>query len=77
MFVLRRVELDSPILSEAIRLANFTDELGVDGIIWYLRNVGGHWQQCKWIRGSRGRRSAPVQSRSPARSSRGPSASGE
>lgn len=37
------VELDSPVLSEASRLANFTNERGVDGTIRYLRNVGGLW----------------------------------
>ncbi|MGO4587787.1 rhamnulokinase [Paenarthrobacter sp. 2TAF44] len=37
------VELDSPVLSEASRKANFTNERGVDGTIRYLRNVGGLW----------------------------------
>ncbi|MGA7207210.1 MAG: rhamnulokinase family protein [Specibacter sp.] len=37
------VELDAPILTEASRLANFTNERGVDGTIRYLRNVGGLW----------------------------------
>ncbi len=37
------VELESPVLSEASRLANFTNESGVDGTIRYLRNVGGLW----------------------------------
>ncbi len=37
------VELDAPILTEASRLANFTNELGVDGRIRYLRNVMGLW----------------------------------
>ncbi|ALE05775.1 carbohydrate kinase [Arthrobacter sp. ERGS1:01] len=37
------LELDAPILSKASRLANFTNERGVDGIIRYLRNVGGLW----------------------------------
>lgn len=37
------VELDSPVLSEASRAANFTNERGVDGTIRYLRNVGGLW----------------------------------
>lgn len=37
------VELDSPVLGEASRLANFTNERGVDGTIRYLRNVGGLW----------------------------------
>ena len=43
------VELDSPVLSEASRQANFTNEVGVDGTIRYLRNVMGLWllQECQ------------------------------
>lgn len=37
------VELDQPILTEASRAANFTNERGVDGRIRYLRNVMGLW----------------------------------
>ncbi|MGY3381257.1 rhamnulokinase [Arthrobacter sp. TE12231] len=37
------VELSHPVLSEASRAANFTNERGVDGTIRYLRNVGGLW----------------------------------
>ncbi|MEO8220582.1 MAG: rhamnulokinase family protein [Specibacter sp.] len=37
------VELHAPVLSESSRLANFTNERGVDGTIRYLRNVGGLW----------------------------------
>jgi rhamnulokinase len=37
------VELEAPILGEASRQANFTNELGVDGRIRYLRNVVGLW----------------------------------
>jgi len=37
------VELDAPVLSEASRRANFTNELGVDGTVRYLRNVMGLW----------------------------------
>jgi rhamnulokinase len=37
------VELQHPVLTEASRLANFTNERGVDGTIRYLRNVGGLW----------------------------------
>ncbi|WP_394618203.1 rhamnulokinase family protein [Lentzea sp. JNUCC 0626] len=42
------VELDSPVLTEASRAANFTNEGGVDGTIRYLRNVMGLWllQEC-------------------------------
>jgi rhamnulokinase len=37
------VELEQPVLSEESRQANFTNELGVDGRIRYLRNVMGLW----------------------------------
>jgi rhamnulokinase len=37
------VELSHPVLTEASRVANFTNERGVDGTIRYLRNVGGLW----------------------------------
>ncbi|MFF1382108.1 rhamnulokinase family protein [Arthrobacter sp. NPDC058288] len=37
------VELRKPVLTEASRQANFTNERGVDGTIRYLRNVGGLW----------------------------------
>jgi len=42
------VELDRPVLTEASRLAGFTNELGVDGTVRYLRNVMGLWllQEC-------------------------------
>ncbi|MDI1463524.1 rhamnulokinase family protein [Catellatospora sp. KI3] len=37
------VELRAPVLSEASRAANFTNETGVDGTVRYLRNVMGLW----------------------------------
>jgi rhamnulokinase len=37
------VELDSPVLTEDARRANFTNEGGVDGTIRFLRNVMGLW----------------------------------
>jgi rhamnulokinase len=37
------VELDRPVLTEASRQANFTNEAGADGTIRYLRNVMGLW----------------------------------
>lgn len=37
------VELDAPVLSDQGRGANFTNELGVDGTVRYLRNVTGLW----------------------------------
>jgi rhamnulokinase len=43
------VELDQPVLTDAGRAANFTNEVGVDGTIRYLRNVMGLWllQECQ------------------------------
>ncbi|OLE28030.1 MAG: rhamnulokinase [Actinobacteria bacterium 13_1_20CM_3_71_11] len=45
------VELDAPVVTEASRRANFTNEAGVDGRIRYLRNVMGLWllQECQRI----------------------------
>lgn len=42
------LELDAPVLTEAGRRANFTNELGVDGTVRYLRNIMGLWmlQEC-------------------------------
>jgi len=42
------MELPSPVLSDASREANFTNEAGIDGTIRYLRNVTGLWllQEC-------------------------------
>ena len=42
------VELDRPVLTPESRSANFTNEVGVDGTIRYLRNVMGLWllQEC-------------------------------
>ncbi|NGN69341.1 rhamnulokinase [Streptomyces sp. A7024] len=42
------LELDAPVLSEDSRRANFTNELGVDGTVRYLRNIMGLWllQEC-------------------------------
>jgi rhamnulokinase len=37
------VDLGAPILGEASQRANFTNELGVDGRVRYLRNVMGLW----------------------------------
>ncbi len=37
------VELDAPVLSEAARLASFTNEGGVDGTTRFLHNVMGLW----------------------------------
>jgi rhamnulokinase len=42
------VELSAPVRTEESRSANFTNELGVDGTVRYLRNVMGLWllQEC-------------------------------
>ena len=37
------LELEEPILSDASRAANFTNEGGVDGRVRFLRNVMGLW----------------------------------
>ncbi|MEO0061369.1 MAG: hypothetical protein RL343_987 [Actinomycetota bacterium] len=37
------VELEEPILTDAARIANFTNEGGVDGRIRFLKNVTGLW----------------------------------
>ncbi|WP_042405124.1 rhamnulokinase [Streptacidiphilus carbonis] len=37
------LELGAPVLSEASRSANFTNELGIDDTIRYLRNIMGLW----------------------------------
>ncbi|MGW2617207.1 rhamnulokinase [Streptomyces sp. NPDC001500] len=42
------LELTAPVLSEDSRAANFTNELGLDGTVRYLRNIMGLWllQEC-------------------------------
>ncbi|WP_245596639.1 rhamnulokinase [Nocardioides alkalitolerans] len=37
------LELAAPVLTEAARAANFTNEAGVDGTVRYLKNVMGLW----------------------------------
>lgn len=44
------LELDQPVLSAASREANFTNELGVDGTVRYLKNVMGLWVLSESIR---------------------------
>ncbi|MDG9723002.1 rhamnulokinase [Streptomyces sp. DH41] len=43
------LELDAPVLTEDSRAANFTNELGVDGTVRYLRNIMGMWllEECR------------------------------
>jgi rhamnulokinase len=47
------LELDAPVLTDAARQANFTNEGGVDGRIRFLRNVMGLWilQECQRVWG--------------------------
>ncbi|SFS96211.1 rhamnulokinase [Saccharopolyspora flava] len=42
------LELPAPVLTEEARRANFTNELGVDGTVRFLRNITGLWllQEC-------------------------------
>ncbi|WP_208640928.1 rhamnulokinase [Streptomyces carpinensis] len=42
------LELAEPVLTEESRAANFTNELGLDGTVRYLRNIMGLWllQEC-------------------------------
>jgi rhamnulokinase len=44
------VELEAPVLTEPSRLANFTNEGGVDGRIRYLQNVTGLWLLSESVR---------------------------
>ena len=43
------VELAAPVLTEAAAAANFTNEVGVDGTVRFLRNVMGLWmlEECR------------------------------
>ncbi|MEW2508244.1 rhamnulokinase family protein [Amycolatopsis sp. NPDC047767] len=49
------LELEEPVLSEAARDANFTNETGVDGTIRFLRNVMGLWVLSETLRTWTGR----------------------
>ena len=70
------VELDAPVLSDASRDANFTNEVGVDGTIRYLRNVMGLWllQECQrtWGEPDTGRLLAAAELRAAVRRDRRP-----
>lgn len=44
------VELDAPILTDAARAANFTNEGGVDGRVRFLHNVTGLWLLSEAVR---------------------------
>jgi rhamnulokinase len=45
------LELDGPVLTDESRLANFTNEGGVDGTVRFLRNVMGLWPLQESMRG--------------------------
>ncbi|WP_205472702.1 rhamnulokinase family protein [Nocardioides sp. SYSU D00038] len=49
------LELDQPVLTEAARLADFTNEGGVDGTIRFLKNVMGLWVLSECLRSWRDR----------------------
>jgi rhamnulokinase len=42
-------ELERPVINESTRAANFSNELGIDGTVRFLRNAMGHWmlQECE------------------------------
>ena len=69
------VELEAPLISDAGRLANFTNEGGVDGRTRYLKNVSGLWLLSESMRTSElhdGGRSTPAeQSANPSAARRG------
>lgn len=44
------MELEAPVLSEASRLANFTNEIGVDGKVRFLKNLSGLWLLSECLR---------------------------
>ncbi|WP_037914995.1 rhamnulokinase [Actinacidiphila yeochonensis] len=50
------LELDAPVLTEASRAANFTNERGIDGTVRYLRNIMGMWllEECRRVWAGRG-----------------------
>ena len=72
------LELAAPVITEASRQANFSNELGYGGTVRFLKNVMGYWmiqesERCwaparaaryDWLRFSRRRRSAPRSVRS-------------
>jgi rhamnulokinase len=43
-------ELDAPVLSDEARAANFTNELGVDGKVRFLKNLSGLWLLSESVR---------------------------
>ena len=49
------LELDSPVLTEEARLADFTNEGGLDGTVRFLKNVTGLWVLSECVRAWAGR----------------------
>jgi rhamnulokinase len=49
-WALAGLELDAPVLTEEARLANFTNEGGVDGTVRFLSNVMGTWLLSETLR---------------------------
>jgi rhamnulokinase len=49
-WALAGLELDQPVLTEEARLANFTNEGGVDGAVRFLTNVMGTWLLSETLR---------------------------
>ncbi|KRF37892.1 carbohydrate kinase [Nocardioides sp. Soil805] len=49
------LELERPVLSEDARLADFTNEGGVDGTVRFLKNVTGLWVLSECVRAWKGR----------------------
>jgi rhamnulokinase len=54
------VELDEPVLTDAARAANFTNEGGVDGRVRFLHNVTGLWLLSETVRTWEAEDGAPV-----------------
>ncbi|WP_436702186.1 rhamnulokinase [Nocardioides sp. BYT-33-1] len=58
------LELDAPVLTEDARAADFTNELGIDGTVRFLKNVMGLWVLSESLRSWSERRYADVGLRS-------------
>lgn len=58
------LELDQPVLTEDARLADFTNEIGVDGTVRFLKNVMGLWVLSESLRSWSERRFKDVELRS-------------
>ena len=58
------LELDAPVLTEAARVADFTNEAGVDGTVRFLKNVTGLWVLSESLRSWADRRYRDVELRS-------------